>query len=84
MFKGKLIELPQLEHPPLIYETTLLLMIICLFIFYFFYPTNLIKNKETGNIIQMCQKKNKKKESKESQFWSPQLDEKNLKCKNKM
>ena len=33
MFKGKLIELPQLEHPPLIYElqTTLLLMIICLF-----------------------------------------------------
>lgn len=53
MFKGKLIELPQLEHPPLIYEATLLLMIICLF----FPPTNHIRNKERGNIIQMCREK---------------------------
>lgn len=61
MFKGKLIELPQLEHPLLIYEqeTTLLLMIICLFSL----PTNHIRNEETGSIIQMCQKK--KGESKE-------------------
>lgn len=37
MFKGKLIELPQLEHPLLIYETSPLVMIICLC---FFNPAN--------------------------------------------
>lgn len=51
MFKGKLIELPQLQRPPLIYETTLP------FNDYLFIPpphpsipslhANLIKNKET-------------------------------------
>lgn len=43
MFKGKLIELPQLEHPPLIYETSPLLMIICLC---FFNPANPVRKLE--------------------------------------
>lgn len=93
MFKGKLIELPQLEHPPLIYETTLLLMIICLFIVgpAFFFVS---KNEETQNMIEMWPKdKTKQNEGKlldilflnlsckitERNFWNPSIEQKNQK-----
>lgn len=79
MFKGKLIELPQLEHPPLIYESTLPLMIICLFFLPpHSYPSpsyhaNLIKNKKHEILFKFPLKKRKEKEREEKYQRNPEL-----------